>query len=77
MICRPCKEVVLWQPSGVDFLKDVVKPEVMAARAQLTVQDCGKARRRKKTATRSLSPNSSLMLSVPSVRANSPPPNNK
>ncbi|XP_067933857.1 uncharacterized protein [Watersipora subatra] len=63
LVPKPCKEVVLWQPSGVEFIKDG---------SSSTNLDTLKAKRKKKTATRTLSTN---LLSVPTVRPDTPPPN--
>lgn len=77
LIYRPCKEVVLWQPSGVDHLiKETVRP-LPGADGDDNFTPTAKSKRKVKIAARTMSPNSSLHLSVPSVRPNTPPPNSK
>ena len=79
---------MLWQPSGVEFLKETVTPknssthtlsiegEGKNSKSSLFVGDDVKARRKKKTAARTLSSSPSL-LSVPTVRPDTPPPNTR
>jgi len=80
LVPRPCKEVVLWQPTGVDLIKETLKlqngGEEGSSDAQISEKDSIRYKRKIIMATRTLSPNCSL-LSVPNVRPNTPPPNSK
>ena len=58
------------------LIKDTVRP-IPGADGDDNFTPTAKSKRKVKIAARTMSPNSSLHLSVPTVRPNTPPPNSK
>ncbi|KAF6037396.1 hypothetical protein EB796_004310 [Bugula neritina] len=71
MVPKPCKELVLWQPSGIEQIKEAV---ILQTSSAPSLPRDSTSQRVRKNATRSLLTAPSL-LSVPAVRPDTPPPN--